>query len=81
MDEPFSALDVHMRGALQDELLNLQKKYKKTIVFVTHDAREAVILATRIGILHKTKLAQIVDSKSFNQVTFESQLLQIFGSI
>src|SRR6185295_18527865 len=42
MDEPFSALDPLIRDKLQDELLDLQKKLKKTIVFVSHDLDEAL---------------------------------------
>ena len=42
MDEPFSALDPLIRGKLQDELLDLQQKVKKTILFVSHDLDEAV---------------------------------------
>lgn len=51
MDEPFSALDPLTRAQLQDELVNLQSKLHKTIVFVTHDMDEAVKIADRICIL------------------------------
>lgn len=50
MDEPFSALDPITRSQLQDELVNLQAKLRKTIVFVTHDMDEAVKIADRICI-------------------------------
>ncbi len=52
MDEPFSALDPLVRNRMQDELLRLQKKMKKTIVFVTHDLNEAIKLGDRIGIIN-----------------------------
>lgn len=58
MDEPFSALDPITRGQLQDELVNLQAKLHKTIVFVTHDMDEAVKIADRICILHSGKILQ-----------------------
>lgn len=58
MDEPFSALDPISREQLQDELLNLQTKIRKTIVFVTHDIDEAIKLADRIGIMQDGKLIQ-----------------------
>ena len=48
MDEPFSALDPLIRDKLQDELLVLQSELKKTIIFVTHDVREAVSLGDRV---------------------------------
>jgi len=51
MDEPFSAVDPIVRGALQDEFLRLQSTVGKTIVFVTHDVDEAVRLADRIAVL------------------------------
>lgn len=51
MDEPFSAIDPVARGRLQQEFLNVQRAVRKTIVFVTHDLDEAVLLADRIAIL------------------------------
>ena len=58
MDEPFSALDPMSRTALQDELLKLQDKLHKTIVFVTHDMDEAIKLADKIAIFDNGKLVQ-----------------------
>ncbi len=52
MDEPFGAVDPIVRGRLQDELLILQEKVQKTIVFVTHDIDEAIRLGDRICILN-----------------------------
>jgi osmoprotectant transport system ATP-binding protein len=51
MDEPFSALDPITRSGLQDEVLNLQSQFKKTIVFVTHDMDEAIKIADMICIM------------------------------
>ncbi|MGL5262028.1 MAG: quaternary amine ABC transporter ATP-binding protein [Bacteroides sp.] len=51
MDEAFSALDPLIRTQMQDELLDLQSKMKKTIVFVTHDLDEAIKLGDRIAIM------------------------------
>ena len=51
LDEPFSALDPLIRWQMQSELLRLQKMFRKTIIFVTHDFMEAVRLADRIAIL------------------------------
>ncbi|AVQ45472.1 betaine/proline/choline family ABC transporter ATP-binding protein [Clostridium botulinum] len=58
MDEPFSALDPITRTELQEELFNIQKEYRKTIVFVTHDMDEALNLADKICILKDGKLLQ-----------------------
>lgn len=58
MDEPFSALDPVTRSDLQDAVVKLQKQFKKTIVFVTHDMDEAIKLADRICIIQKGWIAQ-----------------------
>jgi osmoprotectant transport system ATP-binding protein len=58
MDEPFAALDPIARAALQDELLRIQRRTRKTIVFVTHDIDEALKLASVIGVLERGRLAQ-----------------------
>ncbi|MDH3306046.1 MAG: ABC transporter ATP-binding protein [Acidimicrobiia bacterium] len=52
MDEPFGAVDPIVRGNLQREFLALQKELGKTVVFVTHDIDEAILLGTRIAILN-----------------------------
>ena len=52
MDEPFAAVDPIVRERLQDEFLAIQRRIKKTIVFVTHDIDEAIKLADRIAILN-----------------------------
>ena len=59
MDEPFGALDALTREALQRELLAVKKQIQKTIIFVTHDIFEALLLGDRIAILHEGNLEQI----------------------
>lgn len=59
MDEPFGALDPITRDQLQDQLITLQRKLKKTIVFVTHDMDEALKLGDRIAIMKDGNLLQI----------------------
>ncbi|MBW1801591.1 MAG: ATP-binding cassette domain-containing protein [Deltaproteobacteria bacterium] len=59
MDEPFGALDALTRETLQQELLNLKTQLKKTIIFVTHDIFEALILGDRIAVLHEGRLEQV----------------------
>jgi glycine betaine/proline transport system ATP-binding protein len=58
MDEPFSALDPLIRGKLQDELLELQARVKKTILFVSHDLDEALRLGDHITILQNGRIVQ-----------------------
>ena len=58
MDEPFSALDPLIRSQLQDELLELQRKLNKTIVFVSHDLDEALKLGNNIAIMESGRLIQ-----------------------
>jgi len=53
MDEPFGALDAQTRGRMQSELVEIWHKTAKTIVFITHDITEAVLLADRIGVMTK----------------------------
>lgn len=59
MDEPFGAVDAIARDALQEEILKLNEKLHKTIIFVTHDLLEAFRIADRIAVLHQGKLEQI----------------------
>lgn len=58
MDEPFSALDPVTRSDLEDAVVKLQKQFKKTIVFVTHDMDEAIKLADKICIIQKGWIVQ-----------------------
>ncbi|MGF1708187.1 choline ABC transporter ATP-binding protein [Enterovibrio baiacu] len=58
MDEPFSALDPLIRNQLQDELIELQRKLNKTIVFVSHDLDEALKIGTNIAIMESGKIIQ-----------------------
>ena len=53
MDEPFGAIDPIVRARLQDEFLRLQRELRKTVVFVTHDVDEALLLGVRIAVLGK----------------------------
>ncbi|EJR04905.1 glycine betaine/L-proline transport ATP binding subunit [Bacillus cereus MC118] len=59
MDEPFSALDPLSREQLQQDIVQLQKKIQKTIVFVTHDMQEALSLGDRICVMKEGKVVQL----------------------
>ncbi|HUC47792.1 MAG TPA: ABC transporter ATP-binding protein [Xanthobacteraceae bacterium] len=61
MDEPFGALDAQTREGLQGELLDIHARTKKTILFVTHDLDEAVMLADRVVVMQHGRLQEIVE--------------------
>jgi osmoprotectant transport system ATP-binding protein len=63
MDEPFGALDPITRDALQQEFRSLQKKLELSVVLVTHDMSEAVLLADRIAVMHEGEVAQVANPK------------------
>jgi osmoprotectant transport system ATP-binding protein len=67
MDEPFGALDPITRVELQKEFLALQNRLRKTVVFVTHDLREALVLATRVALLEDGRLVAIHAPRDFLQ--------------
>jgi osmoprotectant transport system ATP-binding protein len=58
MDEPFGAIDAITRQNMQDELLTIQRKLNKTILFVTHDVGEAFKLGDKVVIMHQGKIQQ-----------------------
>ncbi len=59
MDEPFGALDPLSRAKLQDEFLGIQKKIRKTIVFVTHDIEEAIKMGDSIAVMRRGHIVQL----------------------
>jgi osmoprotectant transport system ATP-binding protein len=56
LDEPFGALDPVTRVELQQQFLDLRQRLNKTALLVTHDVREALVLGTRVGLLHRGRL-------------------------
>lgn len=65
MDEPFGAVDPLTRAGLQREFLALQKRLQKTVLFVTHDLREALFLGTRIALLEGGRLVALHTPQEF----------------
>jgi glycine betaine/proline transport system ATP-binding protein len=59
MDEPFSALDPLIRREMQEELLNLQRRLGMTVIFITHDLHEALILGSQIAIMKDGRFVQV----------------------
>ena len=65
LDEPFGALDPLTRASLQREFADLSRRLGKTAILVTHDVREAIALADRIGLMHKGRLLLLESPEGF----------------
>src|SRR5512147_3005088 len=65
MDEPFGALDPLTRASLQKEFAELKSRLGKTVIFVTHDVREALMLGARIALMDKGKIVSLETPKDF----------------
>ncbi len=84
MDEPFGALDPITREAMQDEIKQLQKKLKKTVVFVTHDMDEAIKIMDVIILMKDGKIVQQASPEQLcprRQMSLSSNLSANTGSI
>jgi osmoprotectant transport system ATP-binding protein len=67
MDEPFGALDPLTRAALQREFAALQKRLEKTVVFVTHDVREALLIGTRVALMSAGRVVLLDTPENFRR--------------
>ena len=65
LDEPFGALDPLTRASLQRQFVDLTRRLNKTAVFVTHDVREALLVGSHIGLMHKGKLLLLETPQNF----------------
>ncbi len=81
MDEAFSALDPLIRAQLQDQLLELQARLNKTIVFITHDIDEAVKVGQRISILNGGRLVQTGTPNDLRQNPADDYVAQFMRAI
>jgi len=81
MDEPFGALDALTRDQLQREFLSLQQRLGKTVVFVTHDLREALRLGSRIALLEAGRLVTVLSPEQFlrSNDPLAAAYMQAFG--
>jgi osmoprotectant transport system ATP-binding protein len=79
MDEPFGALDPITRGQLHDEFAKLQRRFKKTVVFVTHDMLEAIRLADRMAILDDGRLLQVGTAREILTCPESSKVADLVG--
>ena len=70
-DEPFAALDPVTRFDLQRQFLAWRRTFQKTSIFVTHDVREALMLATRIGLMHGGRLELLASPEEFMRADSE----------
>ena len=61
MDEPFGSLDAQMRRKLQSELIEIWQRIKMTVIFVTHNIRESIILGSRVAVMRHGKVKDIID--------------------
>src|SRR5215471_4974730 len=68
-DEPFGALDPVTRFDLQRQFLAWRNTFHKTSIFVTHDVREALMLASRVGLMHAGRLEMLATPEKFAQAT------------
>jgi len=81
-DEPFGALDPITRAELQREFLALQQRLQKTVVFVTHDLHEALLLGTRIALMESGRLVVMLSSSEFTKSSdpLVQKYLDAFGA-
>jgi osmoprotectant transport system ATP-binding protein len=69
LDEPFAALDPITRFELQQHFLRLRAELGKTAIFVTHDVREALMMASRIAVLHRGSLETVLPVSDFRRAS------------
>src|SRR5882672_5373069 len=77
LDEPFGALDPLTRASLQRQFVELTRRLNKTAVFVTHDVREALLVGSHIGLMHKGELLLLETPENFLKSKNERALAYI----
>ncbi|MCF8466172.1 MAG: ABC transporter ATP-binding protein [Sneathiella sp.] len=79
LDEPFSNLDANLRIEMRDLLKSLQRETGTTMLFVTHDQEEAVVLADRIALMLQGKLKQVDNASAFYARPQDQEVARFFG--
>ncbi len=79
MDEPFGALDPVTRSRLQTEIRRIQRESGKTVVFVTHDMDEALLLADRIAVMHGGRIAQLASPREVIRYPADDDVRRFVG--
>ena len=80
LDEPFSNLDAHLRDEMRELILQLKEQMNLTIVFVTHDQEEAVLLADRIALMFDGRIRQVGDAADFFERPATRRIAAFFGN-
>lgn len=80
MDEPFGALDEITKRAMQDEILSLHRSLGITIVFITHDIREAMKLGDRVLVMEQGRIAQLDRPQQLRQNPADSFVARLIGA-
>ena len=81
LDEPFSALDKHLRGRMQDEVKRLHGEFGTTFVFVTHDQSEALSLSSRVAIFNHGELLQVATPQAIYERPESRFVAEFLGEI
>ncbi|MFC5631035.1 MULTISPECIES: ATP-binding cassette domain-containing protein [Streptococcus] len=81
MDEPFSALDPISREQLQGLTKELHQEFGMTTIFVTHDVREALLLADRIAVLNQGEIVQLASPKTILEEPTDDFVVDLFGGV
>lgn len=80
LDEPLSNLDAHLRDEMRELILKIYKEFDLTIIFVTHDQEEAVLLADRIALMFDGELQQFSKSQDFYERPATKRIAGFFGN-
>ncbi|WP_442048716.1 ABC transporter ATP-binding protein [Paenibacillus sp. 2TAB19] len=85
MDEPFGALDAMTRRTMQKELIRIWRQTNKTVIFVTHDIQEAILLGQRVGVMSVGPSSQITDLHDipleYPRDLSDPKVLELLGTI
>ncbi len=76
LDEPFSALDYITKESVKEILKDIHKRFKPTIIHVTHDLKEAIYFADKIGIIKDNTIVKIITRQQIEQLESEEQLYE-----